>query len=114
MLGRAVPDAPIQVYLDDRLAGRGGADAAGAWSVTLDKSVPPGHYGLRVEALDKDGQALGRLALKFDRVRRPQAMPRSTCSPATACGASPSGRSATASAIPRSIGRTRPRSAIPT
>jgi len=71
MLGRAVPDARIQVYLDDRLAGRGGADAAGAWSVTLDKSVPPGHYGLRVEALDKDGQALGRLALKFDRVAPP-------------------------------------------
>ena len=72
MLGRAAPDARIQIYLDDRLAGRGSAAAAGAWSVTLDRSVPLGHYRLRLEALDKNGQALGRMALKFDRVVPPE------------------------------------------
>lgn len=72
MLGRALPEARIQIYLDDRLAGSGSADAAGAWSVTLDKSVPEGHYRLRLEALDKGGQSLGRLALKFDRVAPPE------------------------------------------
>src|SRR6185312_8571800 len=72
LLGRAVPEARIRIYLDDRLAGRGSADAAGAWSVTLDKSVPEGHYRLRLEALDKGGQSLGRLALKFDRVAPPE------------------------------------------
>jgi len=72
MLGRAVPDARIQIYLDDRLAGSGSTNAAGAWSVALDGSVPLGHYRLRVEAFDKDGQALGQLALKFDRVAPPE------------------------------------------
>jgi hypothetical protein len=72
MLGRAVPDARLEIYLDDRLTGRGRADAAGAWSVTLDKSVPLGHYRLRIEAIDKSGQSLGRLALKFDRVAPPE------------------------------------------
>jgi hypothetical protein len=72
MLGRAVPEARIEIYLDDRPAGRGSADAAGAWSVTLDKSVPEGRYRLRLEALDKGGQSLGRLALKFDRVAPPE------------------------------------------
>ena len=72
MLGRAVPDARIQIYLDDRLAGRGTTDTAGAWSVTLDRSVPLGHYRLRIDALGKDGQSLGRLALKFDRVAPPE------------------------------------------
>jgi len=72
MLGRAVPEARIDIYLNDRLAGRSSADAAGAWSVTLDKSVPEGHYRLRIEALDKSGQSLGRLALKFDRVAPPE------------------------------------------
>jgi nucleoid-associated protein YgaU len=72
MLGRAKPEARIEIYLDDRLTGRGNADTAGAWSVTLDKSVPLGHYRLRLEAFDKDGQSLGRLALKFDRVAPPE------------------------------------------
>jgi hypothetical protein len=72
MLGRAAPDARVQIYLDDRLAAHGNADAAGAWSLTLDRSVPLGHYRLRIEALDKDGQALGRLALKFDRGAPPE------------------------------------------
>jgi nucleoid-associated protein YgaU len=72
MLGRAVPDARIQIYLDDRLAGRGSANTAGAWSVTLDRSVPLGHYRLRIEALNKDGHALGRLTLKFDRIAPPE------------------------------------------
>ncbi|HET7594784.1 MAG TPA: Ig-like domain-containing protein, partial [Stellaceae bacterium] len=48
MLGRAMPDAHIQIYLDDQLSGRGTADAGGAWSVTLEKSVPLGHYRLRI------------------------------------------------------------------
>lgn len=72
MLGRALPETHIKVYLDDRLVGQGSADGAGAWSVTLDKSVPEGHYRLRLEALDKGGQSLGRLALKFDRVVPPE------------------------------------------
>ena len=62
MLGRAVPEARIDIYLDDRLAGRGNADGAGAWSLTLDKSVPEGHYRLRIEAIDQGGQPAQRLA----------------------------------------------------
>ena len=72
MLGRAVPEARIDIYLDERLAGRGNTDGGGAWSITLDKSVPEGHHRLRIEALDQGGQSLGRLALKFDRVAPPE------------------------------------------
>jgi nucleoid-associated protein YgaU len=72
MLGRAVPEARLEIYLDDRLAGRGRTDSAGAWSATLDKGVPIGHYRLRIEALDKGGQSLGRLSLKFNRIAPPE------------------------------------------
>ncbi|HEX7969811.1 MAG TPA: LysM peptidoglycan-binding domain-containing protein [Stellaceae bacterium] len=71
MLGRAAPDARVQIYLDDRLVGKGTADASGSWSVTLDGSVPLGHYRLRVEALDPQGKSTERLALTFDRVAPP-------------------------------------------
>lgn len=71
MLGRAAPDARIRIYLDDRLAGQGTADASGSWSVTLDRTVPLGRYRLRVEALDAHDKPTDRLALTFERVAPP-------------------------------------------
>jgi hypothetical protein len=70
MLGRAAPDAGVDIYVNDRLAGHGTADASGTWSVTLDKSVPVGHYRLRLEARTATGETT-RLALAFDRIAPP-------------------------------------------
>jgi hypothetical protein len=72
MLGRAMPEARLQIYLDDRLTGGGAADTAGTWSIMLDRPVPLGHYRLRIEAVDKNGQSLGRLALRFERAAPPE------------------------------------------
>ncbi len=71
MLGRAAPDNRVQVYLNDRLAGKGIADSTGSWSTTLDGTVPLGRYRLRLEALDAQGKPTGRLALTFERVAPP-------------------------------------------
>lgn len=70
MLGRAEPNAKIAIYLNDHPAGRGEADAAGTWSITLDRGVPVGHYQLRLEAHGEKGGA-ARLALTFDRIAPP-------------------------------------------
>jgi hypothetical protein len=70
MLGRASPGSTVDVYLDDRLAGHGRADESGAWSLTLDQSVPVGHYRLRLEAKSATGETT-RLALAFDRIAPP-------------------------------------------
>lgn len=72
MLGRAEPNARIEVYLDDRLAGHGAADATGGWSIMVDNAVPVGHYRLRLEASSTNGQPAARLALTFDRIEPPE------------------------------------------
>jgi nucleoid-associated protein YgaU len=71
VLGRAEPEARIDVYVDDKLAGSGAAGASGGWSVTLRQDVPEGKYRLRLEALDGRGQKLAQLAVAFNRVAPP-------------------------------------------
>jgi nucleoid-associated protein YgaU len=71
LLGRAQPEARVDIYVDDRLAGSGAADGSGGWSVTLRQSLPEGKYRLRLEALDGRGQKLAQLAIAFNRVAPP-------------------------------------------
>jgi hypothetical protein len=71
LLGRAEPEARVDIYVDDKLAGSGAADGSGGWSVTLRQSLPEGKYRLRLEALDRRGKKLAQLAIAFDRVAPP-------------------------------------------
>jgi nucleoid-associated protein YgaU len=65
--GRADPNAQVQVYLDDRLAGSATADASGQWSAEIGEAVPHGRYRLRMDALGPNGKVVGRLALPLQR-----------------------------------------------
>jgi nucleoid-associated protein YgaU len=65
--GRADPNARVQVYLDDRLAGSATADASGQWSAEIGDAVPLGRYRLRMDALGANGKVTGRLALPLQR-----------------------------------------------
>jgi hypothetical protein len=71
LLGRAEPGSRVDAYLDDALVGHGVADAAGNWSITLDRAVGEGKYRLRLDAVDGKGQKLGEVALNFTRVAPP-------------------------------------------
>jgi hypothetical protein len=71
LLGRAEPEARVDIYVDDKLAGSGAADGSRGWSVTLRQSLPEGKYRLRLEALDGRGKKLAQLAIAFDRVAPP-------------------------------------------
>ncbi len=72
LLGRAEPGSRVDAYLDDALAGHGIADAAGGWSMTLDRAVPEGKYRLRLDAVDGKGQKLAEVTLSFSRVAPPE------------------------------------------
>ncbi len=72
LLGRADPDARIESSLDGKIAGHGATNAAGDWTVTLDRPVPVGRYRLGLKAFDAKGQEIARLALSFSRVEPPE------------------------------------------
>jgi hypothetical protein len=71
LLGRAQPEAHVDIYVDDKLAGSGAAAGSGGWSVTLRRSLGEGKYRLRLEALDARGQKLAQLAIAFNRLAPP-------------------------------------------
>lgn len=72
LLGRADPDARIEGSLNGKTAGRGVTNAAGDWTVTLDRPVPVGRYRLGLKALDAKGREIAQLALTFNRVAPPE------------------------------------------
>jgi nucleoid-associated protein YgaU len=72
LLGRAPPEAEIEIELDDKAAGNGAAPRSGQWSVPLRQSVPEGKHRLRIGARDKNGALVGKLSLAFSRVAPPE------------------------------------------
>ena len=72
LLGRADPEARIESSLNGKTAGRGVTNAAGDWTVTLDRPVPVGRYRLGLKALDAKGREIAQLALTFNRVAPPE------------------------------------------
>ncbi|HUH84938.1 MAG TPA: LysM peptidoglycan-binding domain-containing protein, partial [Stellaceae bacterium] len=72
LLGRAPPEAAIEIELDDKAAGSGTTAASGDWSVPLHQSVPEGKYRLRIGARDNNGALVGSISVAFDRVAPPE------------------------------------------
>ena len=63
--GRAAPGATIQIYLGNEPLATVTADAAGAWSATSSREVPPGQLELRLDQLASSGRVAQRVALPF-------------------------------------------------
>jgi nucleoid-associated protein YgaU len=65
--GRAAPGATVQVYIDNKLAGRAVAGVDGRWELSPAERVAPGTYTLRVDELGQNGRVASRLELPFMR-----------------------------------------------
>lgn len=65
--GRSLPGAVVRIYLDNALIGDTTTDAAGRWSMTPGKAVPPGLYALRLDHVGPDGKVVSRIELPFTR-----------------------------------------------
>jgi nucleoid-associated protein YgaU len=60
--GHAAPGATVQVYLGNEPLATVTADAAGAWSATSSRAVPPGQLELRLDQLASNGRVAQRIA----------------------------------------------------
>lgn len=65
--GIAEPNSTVRIYLDNELVGTTQADDSGRWTMTLDRTVAPGSYNLRVDQLDAGGQVVARSEIPFVR-----------------------------------------------
>ena len=63
--GRAAPGTTVQIYLGNEPLATVTADAAGAWSATSSRAVPPGQLELRLDQLASSGRVAQRVALPF-------------------------------------------------
>jgi nucleoid-associated protein YgaU len=60
--GRAAPGATVQIYLGNEPIATVTADAAGAWSATSSRALPPGQLELRLDQLASNGRVTQRVA----------------------------------------------------
>jgi nucleoid-associated protein YgaU len=60
--GHAAPGATVQVYLGNEPLATVTADAAGAWSASSSRAVPPGQLELRLDQLASNGRVAQRIA----------------------------------------------------
>jgi nucleoid-associated protein YgaU len=65
--GKAPAGSTVQIYLNNKLAGRTQAGADGNWHIVPGEPVPPGTYNLRVDRVQNDGKVLSRLEVPFVR-----------------------------------------------
>ncbi len=65
--GTAVPNAPVQLFVDNMPAGRAMADAAGQWALRPAETLAAGVHKLRVEQVDGAGRVQSRIELPFQR-----------------------------------------------
>jgi len=63
--GHAAPGATVQIYLGNEPLATVTADAAGVWSATSPRAVPPGQLELRLDQLASSGRVAQRVALPF-------------------------------------------------
>lgn len=69
--GRAPADAPMRLYLDNKLVGETTADSGGKWTIDPTKRVEPGRYKLRVDQLGDNGNVVARAEVPFERSKQP-------------------------------------------
>ena len=67
IIGKAVPDAQVNLYLDNKFIGRGLANKDGVWRQSPSKPVADGNYLLRADQVAKDGKVKARVEVHFSR-----------------------------------------------
>lgn len=73
--GRATPHARLHVYIGNRFAGAGVADAQGRWRLVPGDALQPGIHTLRVDQIDPEGKVTGRAETRFARSQPAEARP---------------------------------------
>jgi nucleoid-associated protein YgaU len=63
--GRAVPNATIQVYIDNDSLGSAAADAKGAWSIAAEHPLADGSHTVRADQVDAGGKVVARAEISF-------------------------------------------------
>jgi nucleoid-associated protein YgaU len=69
--GKAAPNAPVTIYLDNQPIAKAQADATGAWRVEPSAPISPGLYQMRVDQSGADGKVQSRVELPFQRAAAP-------------------------------------------
>ena len=69
--GKAAPNAPVTIYLDNQPIAKAQADATGAWRVEPSAPIAPGLYQMRVDQSGADGKVQSRVELPFQRAAAP-------------------------------------------
>lgn len=65
--GPAKPGSEIMLYLENELIGRTKAGPDGRWSLTPERGLENGSYGLRADQLGADGKVVSRAGVTFDK-----------------------------------------------
>jgi len=73
--GRTLPQAHIQVYLNNLLVGRTIASREGRWNLDPDQAVLPGRYMLRADQVAEDGKVTARAEIPFQMADQAAGLP---------------------------------------
>lgn len=65
--GQATPGTVVRAYINDKMVAEGQTGIDGRWRLSPADAVEPGKHKLRLDRLTKDGRAIARLELPFER-----------------------------------------------
>jgi nucleoid-associated protein YgaU len=67
--GRADPNKPVRVYVDNIPIGDVIADSDGVWRLSPDQDIDAGTYRMRADLIDLDGKVISRTEIPFHRAQ---------------------------------------------
>ena len=67
--GQATAQNVLQIYINDKIAGSIKSSDSGTWNFQLQSRLSPGHYQIRVDLINKDGQVAKRIQVPFEKVQ---------------------------------------------
>ncbi|MBT5263882.1 MAG: LysM peptidoglycan-binding domain-containing protein, partial [Rhodospirillaceae bacterium] len=65
--GVSEPGSQVQVYVNNKLAGKTKTDSDGTWAVKPEANVAPGTHTVRIDKVETSGRVLARVELPFMR-----------------------------------------------
>ncbi len=76
--GTAEPEAEVQVYVDNKIAGRTKAGDEGKWVLKPEEAIEPGTHTVRIDRIEPTGDVLARVELPFVRAEPLRDLPAGT------------------------------------
>ena len=76
--GTAEPEADVQVYVDNKIAGRAKASDDGKWVLKPEETIAPGTHTVRIDRVQPTGAVLARVELPFMRAEPLRDLPAGT------------------------------------